>query len=285
MSAGLEALGGADRLPEDAEAPAGFGAGIELFFDRHATAEQIEALGGPAPVVSVEGLVAGYGRREVLHGVDLRVGGGQSVCLIGPNGAGKSTLLHSLCGLTDVRAGRVSIGGLDVMRLSPSARLRDGRIAYVMQDASVFPDMTVEQNLCLGGYLLGSRAKARAAAEAILDRYPLLAARRGSPARVLSGGERRLLELGRALIMRPRLLLIDEPSIGLAGRFVDLVFEILDELQHREGIAILMVEQNAAKGLAFADVGYVMVAGQVAMVGAGADLLRDPAVGRLFLGR
>jgi branched-chain amino acid transport system ATP-binding protein len=113
----------------------------------------------------------------------------------------------------------------------------------------------------------------------------MLAARRRSPARVLSGGERRLLELGRALIMRPRVLLIDEPSIGLAARFVDMVFEILSDLQRQEGIAILMVEQNAAKGLAFADVGYVMVAGQVALVGSGTDLLRDPAVGKLFLGR
>lgn len=252
---------------------------------QHATADQIRTLAGSSPAVCVEGLVAGYGRREVLHGVDLRVGAGQSVCLIGPNGAGKSTLLHSVCGLTDVRAGRVLIEGHDVTRLSPSAKLRDGHMAYVMQDASVFPDMTVEQNLCLGGYLLRSRARAREAAEQILDRYPSLAARRDSPARVLSGGERRLLELGRALIMRPRVLLIDEPSIGLATRYVDMVFEILSDLQHREGMAILMVEQNAAKGLAFADVGYVMVAGQVAMVGVGSDLLRDPAVGRLFLGR
>lgn len=252
---------------------------------QHATADQIRTLAGSSPAVCVESLVAGYGRREVLHGVDLRVGAGQSVCLIGPNGAGKSTLLHSVCGLTDVRAGRVLIEGHDVTRLSPSAKLRDGHMAYVMQDASVFPDMTVEQNLCLGGYLLRSRARAREAAEQILDRYPSLAARRDSPARVLSGGERRLLELGRALIMRPRVLLIDEPSIGLATRYVDMVFEILSDLQHREGMAILMVEQNAAKGLAFADVGYVMVAGQVAMVGVGSDLLRDPAVGSLFLGR
>lgn len=258
---------------------------VEGLAGQHATAEQIRTLAGPSPAVCVEGLVAGYGRREVLHGVDLRVGAGQSVCLIGPNGAGKSTLLHSVCGLTDVRAGRVLVEGHDVTRLSPSAKLRDGHMAYVMQDASVFPDMTVEQNLCLGGYLLRSRARAREAAEQILDRYPSLAARRASPARVLSGGERRLLELGRALIMQPRVLLIDEPSIGLAAKYVDMVFEILNDLQRREGIAILMVEQNAAKGLAFADVGYVMVAGQVAMVGAGRDLLCDPAVGRLFLGR
>jgi branched-chain amino acid transport system ATP-binding protein len=154
-----------------------------------------------------------------------------------------------------------------------------------MQDSSVFPDMTVEQNLMLGGYLLRSRAAAREAAERIFDRYPQLAPRRNSPARVLSGGERRLLELGRALIMRPQVLLVDEPSIGLAVRYIDLVFDILRDLQRREGISILMVEQNAAKGLEFADVGYVMVAGQVALVGPGDELLRDPAVGTLFLGR
>jgi branched-chain amino acid transport system ATP-binding protein len=266
-------------------AAGGFATTVETLVHRRVDAERIAELAGPEPVLRVDGLVAGYGRREVLHGVDLQLAAGQSLCLIGPNGAGKSTLLHSVCGLTDVRGGRVRVGGRDMTRLSPRARLRDGRIAYMMQDASVFPDMTVEQNLLLGGYLLRSRAAAREAAERILDSYPQLAERRRSPARVLSGGERRLLELGRALIMRPRLLLIDEPSIGLAVRFVDLVFEILKDLQRREGIAILMVEQNAAKGLEFADVGYVMVAGQVAMVGRGDDLLRDPAVGTLFLGR
>ena len=275
----------AAATPAGGEGPGRFDTAVEALVDRHVARERIEALAGPAPAVCVEGLVAGYGHREVLHDVDLRVGAGQSVCLIGPNGAGKSTLLNSVCGLADVRAGRVLIGGQDVTRLSPSAKLRDGHMAYMMQEASVFPDMTVEQNLVLGGYLLRSRARAQEAAEQILDRYPMLAARRRSPARVLSGGERRLLELGRALIMRPRVLLIDEPSIGLAARFVDMVFEILSDLQRQEGIAILMVEQNAAKGLAFADVGYVMVAGQVALASSGADLLRDPAVGKLFLGR
>jgi len=270
----------------DSGLPGGaFGATVEALGGRHATMEQIESLAGPDPALGVEGLVAGYGRREVLHGVDLRLGKGQSICVIGPNGAGKSTLLHSICGLTDIRAGRVRVGGRDMPRSSPSARLRDGHIAYVMQDSSVFPDMTVDQNLMLGGYLLPSRAEARAAAERIFDRYPQLAPRRNSPARVLSGGERRLLELGRALIMRPRVLLVDEPSIGLAIRYIDLVFDILRDLQRREGISILMVEQNAAKGLEFADVGYVMVAGQVALVGPGNELLRDPAVGTLFLGR
>jgi branched-chain amino acid transport system ATP-binding protein len=127
-------------------------------------------------------------------------------------------------------------------------------------------------------------AQAKAKAEAIFARYPRLAERRNHPARVLSGGERRLLEISRALVMEPEVLLVDEPSIGLEPRFIDMVFEILDELQHGEGKTIVMVEQNAKKGLEFADIGYVLVAGQLAMAGPGDELLADPEVGRLFLG-
>jgi len=154
----------------------------------------------------------------------------------------------------------------------------------VLQDNSVFPDMTVEENLWMGGFLLDRPADARAAAAAVLDRYPRLAERRRQPARVLSGGERRLLEISRALVMNPRVLLIDEPSIGLEPRYIDMVFELLEELQRRDGKTIVMVEQNARKGLAFADIGYVLVSGRLALAGRAADLLDNPDVGRLFLG-
>ena len=136
----------------------------------------------------------------------------------------------------------------------------------------------------MGGYLLHSHAKAKAAAERVFDKYDRLAARRNHPAKVLSGGERRLLEISRALVMEPDVLLVDEPSIGLEPRFIDMVFEILHDLQHREGKTILMVEQNAKKGLEFADVGYVLVSGQLALAGKGDELLQNPEVGRLFLG-
>ena len=245
---------------------------------------RLNALAGDNPLLRVDGLIAGYGSMEILHGIDLRLGAGQSLCVIGPTGAGKSTILHSIFGLVDIRGGRIDIGGRNVTRLGPNAKLRDAGIAYVLQDNSVFPDMTVEQNLWLGGYLMGRRADARHASERVFDRYPSLAARRDEPARVLSRGERRLLEISRALVMRPRLLLVDEPSIGLEPAFIEQIFAMLRDLRDRERLALVMVEQNARKGLELADIGCVVVAGEIAMVGTGSELLQDPTVGRLFLG-
>ena len=153
-----------------------------------------------------------------------------------------------------------------------------------LQDNSVFPDITVEENLWMGGFLMERPAQAKAAAENIFGTYPLLAERRRQRAGTLSGGERRLLEIARALVMEPQVLLIDEPSIGLEPRYIGMVFEVLDDLQRRQGKTIVMVEQNAKKGLQFSDIGYVLVSGEIAMAGTGDDLLRDPEVGRLFLG-
>ena len=251
---------------------------------RSVSREEIAALAKGAPLLSLDGLHAGYGAMEILHGVDLSVGAGQSLCLVGPNGAGKSTVLHSIFGFTKISGGRVSVAGRDVTRLSPSEKLRDAGIAYILQDNSVFPDMTVEENLLMGGYLLADVGKAREAAERIFARYERLAKRRSERARVLSGGERRLLEISRALIMDPKVLLVDEPSIGLEPRMIDMVFEILADLQHGQGKTIVMVEQNAKRGLDFADIGYVLVAGRVALAGEGSALLENPDVGRLFLG-
>ena len=214
----------------------------------------------------------------------LEVAKGQSLCLIGPNGAGKSTVLHSIFGFTNIFSGKISIGGNDVTNLTPSQKLSEAGIAYILQDKSVFPQMTVEENLLMGGFLKNQPAEAKAAAEMVFDKYSRLADRRDKPAGVLSGGERRLLEISRALVMNPEVLLVDEPSIGLEPRFIDMVFEILDDLQHRDGKTIIMVEQNAKKGLSFADLGYVLVSGETAIAGAGDDLLQNPDVGRLFLG-
>ena len=246
--------------------------------------EEILALAGGDPFVALEGLHAGYGAMEILHGVDLAVGKGQSLCLVGPNGAGKSTILHSIFGFTKITSGRIVADGRDVTRASPSEKLRDAGIAYILQNNSVFPDMTVEENLLMGGYLLADTRKAQEAAERVFARYDRLAARRSERARVLSGGERRLLEISRALIMDPDVLLVDEPSIGLEPRMIDMVFEILADLQKVQGKTILMVEQNAKRGLDFADIGYVLVAGRVALAGKGDTLLENPDVGRLFLG-
>ena len=253
------------------------------------SAEQLDAMVVGDPFVSIEKLKAGYGKMEILHDVDLRVGKGQSLCLIGPNGAGKSTILHSIFGFTNIFSGSINIrdsGGAmrDVTKLTPSEKLSQAGIAYILQDKSVFPGMTVEENLWMGGFLKDQPAEAKKAAEMVFDKYPRLAARRKHLAKVLSGGERRLLEISRALVMDPEVLLVDEPSIGLEPRFIDMVFEILDDLQRRDGKTIIMVEQNAKKGLEFADIGYVLVSGEVAIAGSGDALLANPNVGQLFLG-
>lgn len=244
----------------------------------------LDALAGGEVFVSIDGLHAGYGRMEILHGIDLRLARGRSLCLIGPNGAGKSTVLHSIFGFTRITGGTIHVGGKDVTRIPAAAKVSRARIAYILQDSSIFPNMTVEENLWMGGYRMGRTASAKEAAERIFAKYPRLAARRRTRAGALSGGERRLLEISRALVMDPEVLLVDEPSIGLEPRFIDEVFEILTDLKTREGKTVLMVEQNARKGLEFADVGYVLVAGRVARAGSGRELLADPDVGRLFLG-
>jgi branched-chain amino acid transport system ATP-binding protein len=246
--------------------------------------EQIAELAGGEPVLSVSGLHAGYGKMEILHGIDLQIAAGRALCMIGPNGAGKSTVLHSIFGFTRIHSGSIHAGGRDITRLSPNQKLKEAGVAYILQDNSVFPDMSVEENLWMGGYLMDSPDQAKEAAERVFAKYDRLAKRRHQPARVLSGGERRLLEISRALVMNPRVLLVDEPSIGLEPRYIDLVFEILSDLRRSEGKAIVMVEQNAKKGLEFADAGYVLVSGSVAKAGTGAALLADPDVGRLFLG-
>jgi branched-chain amino acid transport system ATP-binding protein len=246
--------------------------------------EALTALVEGETFLTIDKLRAGYGRMEILHDFDLRVGKGQSLCLIGPNGAGKSTILHSIFGFTNIFSGTISVDGRDVTKLKSNEKLKTAGIAYILQDNSVFPNMTVEENLWMGGFLKDAPDQAKEAAERVFQKYDRLAARRRQPARVLSGGERRLLEISRALVMGPDILLVDEPSIGLEPRFIDMVFDILDDLQHGEGKTIVMVEQNAKKGLEFADIGYVLVSGQLAKAGPGDELLEDPDVGRLFLG-
>jgi branched-chain amino acid transport system ATP-binding protein len=250
--------------------------------------EKLDALAANKPYVSIKDLHAGYGKMEILHGINLRVGRKQSLCLIGPNGAGKSTVLHAIFGFNNIYSGQISVGDeddkLDVTSLPPNEKLSRAGIAYILQDKSIFPGMTVEENLWMGGFLKDQPVQAKEAAEKIFDKYSRLADRRKHQAKVLSGGERRLLEISRALVMNPELLLVDEPSIGLEPRFIDMVFEILHDLQHNEGKTIIMVEQNAKKGLEFADIGYVMVSGEIAIAGSGDELLANPKVGELFLG-
>ena len=234
--------------------------------------------------LTITSLSAGYGKMEILHDFDLFVDKAQSLCLIGPNGAGKSTILHSIYGFTNIFSGKIEIEGKEITNLTPAEKLKTVGIAYILQDNSVFPDMTVEENLLMGGYIKDKTEESYQEAERILEKYERLRNRRNQPAKVLSGGERRLLEISRALVMKPSVLLVDEPSIGLEPKYIEMVFEILRDLQQNENKTIILVEQNAKKGLEFADIGYVLVSGQTAIAGKGDDLLSNPDVGRLFLG-
>ena len=234
--------------------------------------------------LTIKQLSAGYGKMEILHNFDLFVSKAQSLCLIGPNGAGKSTILHSIYGFTNIFSGQIEIDGKEITKMTPAQKLKSVGIAYILQDNSVFPDMTVEENLLMGGYIKDKTEESYQEVERILEKYERLKNRRNQLAKVLSGGERRLLEISRALVMKPSVLLVDEPSIGLEPKYIDMVFEILGDLQNNEKKTIILVEQNAKKGLEFADIGYVLVSGQTAIAGKGDDLLSNPEVGRLFLG-
>jgi branched-chain amino acid transport system ATP-binding protein len=245
---------------------------------------ELDRLAGTSPLLAIDHLDAGYGRMQVLRDVSLRVARGQSLCLVGPNGAGKSTVLNAIFGFARIFSGAVTLSGRDIGKLAPSEKLKSVRLAYVLQRGSVFPDMTVEENLLMGGYLLDLPSQAREAAERVLERYPALRARRRERANVLSGGERRLLEISRALIMEPEIVLIDEPSIGLEPRAIDMIFETLRQLRDEGGKTLVLVEQNARKGLEFADLGYVLVAGRLVKAGQGKELLAEPDMARLFLG-
>jgi len=246
--------------------------------------KDLKKLSGSNLHLQIKNLSAGYGKMEILHDFNLLVDKAQSLCLIGPNGAGKSTILHSIYGFTNIFSGQIEIDGQEITNLTPAEKLKSVGIAYILQDNSVFPDMTVEENLLMGGYIKDKTEESYAEAQKVLQKYERLNKRKNQPAKVLSGGERRLLEISRALVMRPSILLVDEPSIGLEPRYIEMVFEILDDLQKNEKKTIIMVEQNAKKGLEFADIGYVLVSGQTAIVGEGNDLLKNPDVGRLFLG-
>lgn len=234
----------------------------------------------PDALLAVEGLRAGYGEVDIVRGASLRVAPGELVVIVGPNGAGKSTLLKAIFGLVPRRGGRVAFAGQDLGGLGPEQVARLG-LGYVPQVANVFPTMSVRENLELGGYL--RREGVRERIQALLAAFPRLQERLHQRAGLLSGGERQMLALAKALMLDPRLLLLDEPSAGLAPAIVDEVFAKVQEVK-AQGVAVLMVEQNARKALAQADRGYVLDQGQNRFEGPGPELLANPDVGRLYLG-
>jgi branched-chain amino acid transport system ATP-binding protein len=234
-------------------------------------------------LLEVHDLHAGYGRMEILRGVSLRVEHGQIASIIGPNGAGKSTVFKTIFGLLPARQGRVLFAGEDVTNSVP-ARLLDAGMTYVPQGRNVFPLMTVEENLLLGAYTRKWTPELDADVERVYGVFPVLRERRRTRAGELSGGQQQMLEMGRALLLKPRLMLLDEPTLGLAPLVFREIFRIIEALR-REGQTILMVEQNAAKALEISDYAFVLELGQNRYEGTGEAILNDPRVKRLYLGR
>jgi branched-chain amino acid transport system ATP-binding protein len=233
-------------------------------------------------MLEVREVDAGYGETAVLHAVTLAVGAGESVAVIGANGAGKSTLLRVISGLLRPRRGAVHLDGVRVDALAPYDIAGRG-IAHVPEGRRVFPEMTVEENLQLGGYVHGPGASRRETLARVYAIFPRLAERRKQWAGTLSGGEQQMLAVGRGLMLKPRLLLLDEPSLGLAPLVVDATFERIGEVR-RQGIGILLVEQNVARALALADRGYVLEGGRVVLEGESRALLEDAHVKVAYLG-
>jgi branched-chain amino acid transport system ATP-binding protein/neutral amino acid transport system ATP-binding protein len=232
-------------------------------------------------LLEVEGVVAGYSAAdEVLKGVSFAVGVGEIVGVIGPNGAGKSTLLKTVAGLLKPGRGRIAFDGAAIDGHAPREIARRG-IAYVPQEHNVFPSMTVHENLEMGGYLDPKGSPRRI--ERALERFPVLARRRRVPARSLSGGERQVLAMAMALMVEPRLLLLDEPSAGLSPLAAERLFEDIAAI-HRGGIAIAMVEQNAREALTIAERAYILVDGRNHREGKATALAADPDIQRIFLG-
>jgi ABC-type branched-subunit amino acid transport system ATPase component len=232
-------------------------------------------------LLEVADVVAGYGDTEILRGVSIEVRDGEIVSIIGPNGAGKSTLMKTIFGLLHPRQGGILFEGSDISALQPYQIVERG-MTYVPQVANVFTELTVDENLEMGAFLADRKVIA-ARKERIYAYFPRLRERRGQRAGKMSGGERQMVAMGSALMLEPRLVLMDEPSAGLSPRMVGVIFDQIRKI-NAAGPAILIVEQNARLSLQMADRGYVLASGENRFEGAGQDLLNDPEVGRLYLG-
>jgi branched-chain amino acid transport system ATP-binding protein len=234
-----------------------------------------------APVLQIQGLHSHYGPIEALHGIDIEVREGQLVALVGANGAGKTTLLRAISGVQPVSGGSIRFGGADITRISADQRVRAG-ICQVPEGRQVFGPMSVEDNLRLGAY---TRPKGELAAdlERVFGLFPVLREKRGLTAGMLSGGQQQMLAMARALMGHPKLLLLDEPSMGLAPLLIKEIFRIVESLRG-QGITIFLVEQNAHAALAIADIGYVIETGGIVLSGPGPELLNNEQVQSAYLG-
>jgi branched-chain amino acid transport system ATP-binding protein len=242
----------------------------------------VSGVGESAPLLQLEGVNTYYGPIHILQDSNLVVGDGELVCLLGGNASGKSTTLKTILGLVRPRTGRVLIGGEDVTRLPTAHRIRRG-LAIVPENRRLFGPMTVLQNLEMGAYLR-SRSDLKEEFERVYSLFPLLYERRSQLAGTLSGGEQQMVAMGRALMSQPKLLLMDEPSMGLAPILVERSFEIIQQV-NQAGVAMLVVEQNANVSLSIADRGYVLSTGRIVLEGTAADLLENEDLRKAYLGR
>jgi branched-chain amino acid transport system ATP-binding protein len=231
-------------------------------------------------LLEARGIYGGYGGVDILNGVDLDVGAGEIVVIIGPNGAGKSTVMKAVFGLVRVRQGSVRLDGEDITNAQPNHLVPKG-MSYVPQERNVFPSLSVQENLEMGAFI--RRDDFRPELEEVYQIFPVLKERKRQAAGLMSGGERQMVAMGRALMVKPRLLLLDEPTAGLSPKFIDLIFERILAINAR-GISILMVEQNAKKALGFAHQAYVLVTGTNRYQDTGPALLANPEVAEMFLG-
>lgn len=232
------------------------------------------------PYLSATDMRGGYGKADILHGCNLSVNKGQIAVIVGPNGAGKSTAMKAVFGMLPLREGRITLAGEDIAPLSPQERVRKG-MGFVPQVNNVFPSMTVEENLEMGAFIRDDDF--RTTMEQVFDLFPILKDKRRQAAGELSGGQRQQVAVGRALMTRPQLLMLDEPTAGVSPIVMDELFDRIIEIA-RTGISILMVEQNARQALGIADIGYVLVQGENRYTDTGQALLADPEVRRTFLG-
>jgi branched-chain amino acid transport system ATP-binding protein len=234
-------------------------------------------------LLEIEDVYAGYGPGgDILQGVDLQVGKGDYVCIIGPNGAGKSTLMRVITGVLSPRKGRVMFEGHDIGGRRPDLVFRDG-IVTVPQGRNTFPDMTVWENMLMGAYSIRDRKLVKERIDRVVELLPVVGEKRHQRAGLLSGGQQKQVEIGRAMLVDPKLLILDEPTMGLEPRIAKIVLERVDRLREA-GTTILMVEQNARLGLAHAEDGCVMELGRIKLRGRGLKMLEDPEVSRLYLG-
>ena len=232
------------------------------------------------PLIELKHVVAGYGGAPILNGVDMAIEQSDIGVIVGPNGAGKSTTLKAIFGLLKVTGGTIEFGGENIANSLPDKLVPKG-LSFVPQEKNVFTSMSVEENLEMGAFT--RRDSFAGTMEWVYQMFPVLAEKRRQPAGELSGGQRQMVAMGRALMSKPRLLMLDEPSAGLSPRYVIEIFETIVRV-NAEGVGILMVEQNARQALAFASKGFVLAGGQNRFTGTGAELIADPDVAKSFLG-